>query len=121
MDSIPPSPLKRKRQDLTDEVKQAICAYKKDHPSTSQEKIAEAIQNKYNLYFRPGRSTISDILKEREKWQNMTNASSTTFRHNAGKYPQLEQALSIWIADKVSVMIVYNFQLIITGVVNNFI
>lgn len=64
-DGIAPSsgPRRSRKSRLYNLDRKAICCYARDHPDSRQEEIA----NRYGVE----RSTISKILKQKEKWLNM--------------------------------------------------
>ncbi|KAI1702750.1 hypothetical protein DdX_15324 [Ditylenchus destructor] len=97
MEFLPPTPAKRKRLALSDAAKKAISVYKRDHPSAKPEDVATEIQQRFQLDEAPARRTIYDILKESNKW-----LSEKILHRKAGQHPQLEEALLMWIKDKVS-------------------
>ncbi|KAI1703345.1 hypothetical protein DdX_14981 [Ditylenchus destructor] len=77
MEFLPPTPAKRKRLALSDAAKNAICVYKRDHPSAKPEDVATEIQQRFQLDEAPARRTIYDILKESNKnWHMPQRANS---------------------------------------------
>ena len=50
------------------------------------------------------RSTISKILKEKERWLSVTTSANNSkkFRHKGTKYPLLDQAIRLWIEQVVA-------------------
>lgn len=86
---------KRRRAQLTPYQKMKICVYKRDHPSASQADITSYFAQHYDLTI--GRSTISDILKEKEKWLAHEEEGSS-IRSRTAKNQQLDDALQMWMA-----------------------
>ncbi|KAI1712551.1 hypothetical protein DdX_09643 [Ditylenchus destructor] len=84
MEFLPPKPAKRKRLELSDAAKRAICAYKREHPSAKPEDIDTEIQQRFQLDEGPARRTIYDVLKESDKWLSIDDPSEKTLRHKAG-------------------------------------
>lgn len=81
----------RKLTALTNIQKKELCEYKSAHPTATYEEIARN--------FGIGRSTVGDIIKEKEKWLAITEDSADAIkkRERRGEWPQLEGALAIWI------------------------
>src|SRR5688572_1517566 len=81
----------RKLKTLTAIKKKELCEYKLDNPYKSHETIDEL--------FEISRSTVGDILKNKDKWlavaENSTVANKK--RDRGGEWPQLEEALLIWV------------------------
>ena len=90
----------QKRTAISDEIKYDICNYQTKNPNISHENIAIHFNQLHNLDIK--RSTISKILKEKERWLSIENASTSTYKHREVKYPLLEQALSIWVKQAIS-------------------
>ena len=90
----------QKRTAISDEIKYDICNYQTKNPNISHENIAIHFNQIHNLDIK--RSTISKILKEKERWLSIENASTSTYKHREVKYPLLEQALSIWVKQALS-------------------
>ncbi|KAI1716569.1 tc5 transposase DNA-binding domain-containing protein [Ditylenchus destructor] len=101
MDIVPLKlPAKRKRLELSDAMKKEICICKCENPSWSHQKIAEVIRQQFELPVGPGRSTVCDILQEKEKWLSIENPSNQAIRHNTSRFPKLEEELSIWLSEQ---------------------
>ncbi|KAI1724193.1 tc5 transposase DNA-binding domain-containing protein [Ditylenchus destructor] len=101
MDIVPLKlPAKRKRLELSDAIKKEICICKCENLSWSHQKIAEVIRQQFELPVAPGRSTVCDILQEKEKWLSIENPSSQAIRHNTSRFPKLEEELSIWLSEQ---------------------
>ena len=89
-------PAKRRRTNVSAGQKHAICKHKQDFPNASiQSIIAWA---KETLQLDIGRSTVSDILKAKEKWLQADD-SSVQVRVQSSQHPKLEEALFLWFAD----------------------
>ena len=84
---------KRARTELTPPVKKDICLYKQRHPKASQEVIAADVGRTHSITI--GRSTVSDVLKEKQKWL-ASDLTSSTKRHRPAKHAELEEALFLW-------------------------
>lgn len=68
--------------------RKAICCYAKSHPEARQEDIAA----RYGVE----RSTISKILKQKQKWMNVPEGEELKIiKHRPSKFPALEKRLLI--------------------------
>src|SRR4051812_35703426 len=83
----------QKRTAISDEVKYEICDYQTKNQHISHIDIAAYFNQLYNLDIK--RSTISKILKEKERWLSIVNISVPIYKYREVKYSLLEQALSI--------------------------
>lgn len=81
----------RKLKTLTAIKKKELCEYKLSNPSKSHEAIAEL--------FEISKSTVGDILNNKEKWLAVAenSADANKKRGRGGEWPQLEEALLIWV------------------------
>jgi len=81
----------RKLITLTNIQKKELCEYKITNPNQTYEEIGKK--------FGIGKSTVGDIIKEKEKWlaiaENSMDANKK--RNRGGEWPQLEEALAIWV------------------------
>lgn len=66
-----------------------ICEYSRQFPSLKQEEIARE--------FKVERSTVSKILKDRERWLKPDNEKPTSSRTRPAKFGELETALENWL------------------------
>ena len=78
----------RKRTSLSAAQKRELCEVKKNDPSLSNVELAR----QYNI----GKATVTDILKEKERWLAITTEQDDLKRFRGPKWPQLERALNIW-------------------------
>ena len=55
-------------------------------------------------------STVSDILKKSEHWLSIdtTLPSASNFREKISNYPQIEEAVSIWVDQQISRNLILN-------------
>jgi hypothetical protein len=87
---------KKKRVPITALTKQEICLKKRENLKLRDEDLAK----EYGL----DRSTITKILKQREKWlaidPNSNYAKQKT--QKSPKFPQIEEALSRWLSANLS-------------------
>lgn len=82
----------KKRKILTFGEKKELCLFHQENPSLSQEEIGKK--------FGVKRNTVSDILKNKEKWLNieLNSSGATKQKEKSAKFPELEEALAIWIS-----------------------
>lgn len=84
---------RRRRTELSPKIKKEICLYKARNPSMTQRDVCHFAEK--SLGVRIGRSTVCDILKERDRWMLLGDVAIST-RMRRPKYEELEQALSAW-------------------------
>ena len=73
-------------------MKKNICQFKRDNPGCKQGDIASMVQKRYGLSI--GRSTVSDILKDSEKWLLYEDSNDTKKKQPCHEI--LEEVLWIW-------------------------
>ncbi|KAJ1309965.1 hypothetical protein OPQ81_006723 [Rhizoctonia solani] len=87
------SPIRRRanKQRLDDARRKEICSYARDRPKARQEDIA--------IKYGVERSTISKILKHKDKWLSLdTNPRrSIPVKHRPSKFPEIEVELLKWV------------------------
>jgi len=96
---MPPQKKKQRRSAISQQIKKEICLYSKQNPDKSHTEIADQFNIDYsNLSLK--RSTISKILKDKEKWENFISTENSTkvFRERSVKFPHLEKAIGLWIS-----------------------
>jgi hypothetical protein len=94
-----PQKKKQKRSAISQEIKKEICLYAKQNLDKSHNEISNHFNTKYtDLSLK--RSTISKILKDKEKWENLISTENSTkvFRERSVKFPHLEKAIGLWIS-----------------------
>ncbi|CAB4388719.1 unnamed protein product [Rhizophagus irregularis] len=79
----------KKRTILTAEQKREICEIKEKRPHTSNVYLAQ----KYNI----GKSTVTDILNEKERWLTISEEQRKIKKFRGPKWPLLENALSLLV------------------------
>jgi predicted DNA-binding protein YlxM (UPF0122 family) len=86
----------KKRKVLTFGEKKELCLLHHENPSLSQEEIGKK--------FGVKRNTVCDILKNKEKWLNieLNGFNTAKQREKSPKFPELEEALAIWISNALS-------------------
>ncbi|CAB4425738.1 unnamed protein product [Rhizophagus irregularis] len=81
--------IKRKRVSLSAKQKREICEMKEKDPTLQNVEFTQ----KYNV----GKSTITDILRESDRWLTITESQKNTKKFRRPKWPQLEGALGLWV------------------------
>lgn len=79
----------KKRTILIAAQKREICETKEKEPNLSNVALAQ----KYNI----GKSTVTDILNEKERWLAISGDQGKIKKFRGPKWPQLENALSLWV------------------------
>ncbi|CAB5385413.1 unnamed protein product [Rhizophagus irregularis] len=79
----------RKRTILFAAQKREICETKEKEPNLSNTSIAQ----RYNI----GKSTVTDILNEKERWLAISGDKESVKKFRGPKWPQLEKALGLWV------------------------
>jgi hypothetical protein len=86
-----PKETPRKRKSLTEAQKKEICSKKISTPSLKQKDIAK----EYDV----SEGMVSDILKEKDRWNTIDNHSyqASLKREKKVQFPIIEEALTVWI------------------------
>jgi transposase len=93
----PAGPKQQKRAQLSASIKQDLCEYKRQNPSTTQEQIADYVYQKFSI--KINRSTVAKILKQCDKWLSLDvsdAAQANKKRMRAAKHQGLEAGLYDW-------------------------
>ncbi|KAG8683543.1 hypothetical protein FRC09_016018, partial [Ceratobasidium sp. 395] len=89
------SPVRRRagKQRLDDARRKEICTYARDRPKARQEDIA--------LKYGVERSTISKILKNKDKWLTVDTHTRKPMavKHRPSKFPEIETELLKWVKE----------------------
>nr|GAT58783.1 predicted protein [Mycena chlorophos] len=87
------SPIERpKKQRLFNTQRREICEYHISNPNARQEDIARA--------FGVERSTVSKILKNKQKWLNIdVNETLKIAKHRPSKFPEIEEDMVKWLLE----------------------
>ncbi|KAF9649764.1 hypothetical protein BDM02DRAFT_1753089 [Thelephora ganbajun] len=86
-----PAVRKHKKQRLFNVDRKEICLYHKENPTARQEDIA--------IKYGVERSTISKILKHKQKWMNVpTEEEFKVAKHRPSKFPEIESQLVDWLS-----------------------
>ena len=88
------STAKRRRVDLTLAQKKAICQHKKDNPKLSQPALQHYVSEQFSVSI--GRSTISNILSNSDKWLAVSTHHQNERRDRPSLLVDLENSLSKW-------------------------
>ena len=82
---------KKAKTSLTALQKKKICQIKNQQPWLINSEIA----NKFNC----GSSTVGDIIREKDIWLaiNEDDSQASSMKRRLPKWPELEEALSIWV------------------------
>ena len=78
---------KRKRVSLSAAQKRELCEKKEKNPNLSNVELA--------LQYHVGKSTITDILKEKRHWLSISESQENVKKFRGPKWPQLEDALGL--------------------------
>ena len=84
---------KRKRYVISAGVKRDICRYKDQHPSASLETLSKHFGSQ--LGHTIGKSTLSEILKEKSKWLAIPENSSDLSRARNAKHQKMENNVHV--------------------------
>jgi hypothetical protein len=79
----------RKRVILSAAQKRELCETKVKNQNTSNVELA--------LRYHIGKSTVTDILKEKERWLTISEGQENVKKFRSPKWPQLESALGLWV------------------------
>ncbi|QSZ34927.1 hypothetical protein DSL72_007789 [Monilinia vaccinii-corymbosi] len=77
------------RKTLTDSDRRRMCQYHEDNPTVKQTEIG--------AMFGVERSTVSKVLRQREKYLFPEDRSLSPAKRAKGKFPDIERALSNWV------------------------
>lgn len=87
---IPPpaQPQSTSRRTLTDNDRRRMCQYHEENPTVKQTEIG--------AMFGVERSTVSKVLRNKEKYLAQEDGSKSPIRRAKGKFPDIERALTNW-------------------------
>ncbi|XP_021379693.1 uncharacterized protein LOC110467102 [Mizuhopecten yessoensis] len=105
--------IKRTRVGLTARHKREICLYKQFNPKATQENLVQFCKDKWNL--PAGRTTLGEILRQKDKWLSITPDQEEMRRSRGGRHNKLEMELFKWISAqrKIDTSITLSDQMII--------
>ncbi|KAH0541347.1 hypothetical protein FGG08_004185 [Glutinoglossum americanum] len=76
------------RRTLTDADRRRMCIYHEENPTVKQTEIG--------AMFGVERSTVSKVLRQKEKYLFPDDGSRSPVKRTKGKFPDIERALSVW-------------------------
>ncbi|MCJ1230685.1 hypothetical protein MMC12_007359 [Toensbergia leucococca] len=76
------------RRTLTDQDRRRMCQYHEDNPTVKQTEIGSM--------FGVERSTVSKVLRQKDKYLFPDDGSRSPIKRSKGKFPDIERALSNW-------------------------
>ena len=76
------------RRTLTDQDRRRMCQYHEDHPTVKQTEIG--------AMFGVERSTVSKVLRHKDKYLNREDGTQSPVKKAKGKFPDIERALANW-------------------------
>ncbi|KAF2651988.1 CenpB-DNA-bind-domain-containing protein [Lophiostoma macrostomum CBS 122681] len=76
------------RKTLTDQDRRRMCLYHEEHPTVKQTEIG--------AMFGVERSTVSKVLRQKEKYLYQDDGSRSPIKRSKGKFPDIERALANW-------------------------
>jgi Tc5 transposase DNA-binding domain/CENP-B N-terminal DNA-binding domain len=104
--------ISKKRKVLSFKEKKDLCLLRQENPSLSQEEIG--------MKFGIKKNTVCDILKNKEKWLNieLTSSNSAKQKQESAKFPELEEALAIWVSKALAANKTITGEIIIAKAIN---
>ncbi|KAL8736875.1 MAG: hypothetical protein Q9181_002241 [Wetmoreana brouardii] len=76
------------RRTLTDQDRRRMCQYHEENPTVKQTEIG--------AIFGVERSTVSKVLRHKEKYLHPDDGSRSPIKRSKGKFPDIERAVSNW-------------------------
>ncbi|RPB15426.1 CenpB-DNA-bind-domain-containing protein [Morchella conica CCBAS932] len=76
------------RRTLTDADRRRMCIFHEEHPNVKQTEIG--------AMFGVERSTVSKVLRQKEKYLFPDDGSRSPVKRSKGKFPDIERALAVW-------------------------
>ncbi|KAI6811397.1 hypothetical protein KC332_g12058 [Hortaea werneckii] len=76
------------RKTLTDSDRKRMCQYAEDHPNAKQTEIG--------AIFGVERSTVSKVLRQKDKYLIQEDGSKSPVKRAKGRSPDIERALAVW-------------------------
>ncbi|KAK4507644.1 hypothetical protein PRZ48_001379 [Zasmidium cellare] len=76
------------RKTLTDMDRKRMCQYAEEHPNSKQTEIG--------AIFGVERSTVSKVLRQKEKYLFQDDGSRSPIKRAKGRSPDIERALAVW-------------------------
>jgi hypothetical protein len=85
---LPGMPQSTPRRTLTDDDRRRMCQYHEDNPTVKQTEIG--------AMFGVERSTVSKVLRNKEKYLYPDDRNNSPIKRSKGKFPDIERALASW-------------------------
>ena len=95
---------------MTITVKKDLCNKKAKNQKMTLKELMDYALKEHNL--KIGKSTMSDIIRDKSKWLNFEDSNST--RQTFVKHKDLEDALSLWFTQARSNKLLLNDELLTT-------
>ncbi|KAL8840109.1 MAG: hypothetical protein Q9170_001456 [Blastenia crenularia] len=76
------------RRTLTDQDRRRMCQYHEENPTVKQTEIGSL--------FGVERSTVSKVLRHKDKYLHPDDGSHSPIKRAKGKFPDIERAVSVW-------------------------
>ncbi|KAL9027231.1 MAG: hypothetical protein Q9196_004219 [Gyalolechia fulgens] len=76
------------RRTLTDQDRRRMCQYHEENPTVKQTEIGSL--------FGVERSTVSKVLRHKDKYLHPDDGSRSPIKRAKGKFPDIERAVSVW-------------------------
>ncbi|KAI4188189.1 MAG: hypothetical protein L6R41_002315 [Letrouitia leprolyta] len=76
------------RRTLTDQDRRRMCQYHEENPTVKQTEIGSL--------FGVERSTVSKVLRHKDKYLHLDDGSRSPIKRAKGKFPDIERAVSVW-------------------------
>ncbi|KAI4177064.1 MAG: hypothetical protein LQ343_000545 [Gyalolechia ehrenbergii] len=76
------------RRTLTDQDRRRMCQYHEENPTVKQTEIGSL--------FGVERSTVSKVLRHKDKYFHPDDGSRSPIKRAKGKFPDIERAVSVW-------------------------
>ncbi|RMY61482.1 hypothetical protein D0865_00974 [Hortaea werneckii] len=80
------------RKTLTNNDRKRMCQYAEDHPNAKQTEIG--------AIFGVERSTVSKVLRQREKYLTQDDGSKSPVKRAKDRSPDIERALAVWAKNR---------------------
>ncbi|KAK3114758.1 hypothetical protein LTR53_006601 [Teratosphaeriaceae sp. CCFEE 6253] len=81
------------RKTLTDLDRKRMCQYAEEHPNAKQTEIG--------AIFGVERSTVSKVLRQKEKYLFQDDGSRSPIKRAKGRSPDIERALAVWAKNQL--------------------
>ncbi|KAK5110058.1 hypothetical protein LTR62_006302 [Meristemomyces frigidus] len=82
------------RKTLTDTDRKLMCQYAEEHPNSKQTEIGAV--------FGVERSTVSKVLRQKDKYLLQDEGSKSPVKRVKGRSPDIERTLAVWAKNQVS-------------------